>query len=744
MNYKVQNQIVSYIWSIADDVLRDVFVRGKYRDIILPFTVLRRIDVLLEETKERVLETNKFFDENKIKDKSGLEKITGYPFYNTSSYTMAKNSSKDSKYPFASLSSDPNNIDSNLEIYLDGFSPNVQEIISKFKIRNQLETMKEAGITFALIEKLTANSINLSPFDVTTTKGEVLPALTNLGMGYVFEELIRKFNEENNEEAGEHFTPREIIRLMTHIIFEPIAEKLKSKEGARFTIYDPACGSGGMLTEAEDFALRITDSKCKLSLFGQEVNPETWAICTGDMLIKGEKASNIYYGSTLSDDGFIGQKFDFMLSNPPYGKTWKIDEDAIVENRGKKGAGDKSEKIKDPRFKAGLPSISDGQLLFLVNMISKIKNDTELGSRIATVHNGSALFTGDAGQGESEIRKMIIENDLLECIIALPTNIFYNTGIPTYIWILSNKKEERRKGKIQLINAIDIYEKLRKNLGDKNCELTKSQIADITKVYLDFEETSISKIFNNEDFGYWKIIVERPLRLKVRITDEAIEELRFNKTIAEEAKMVYKKYGDKVYTGLKEYKKEIESHFEKSEIKLTPQNKNKIFDIKLWESQRDLMENAKKMQEFFGKEEYNNFNVFAERTEKFLKDNEISIGKSELKTIYDFITFKDEEAEPVISKIEKDGTIIYESDSDLRDSENVPLNEDIHKYFEREVLKYVPDAWIDETKTLKGYSISFTRYFYNYKPPRSLEEIAGELEKLQDETEGLLEEFLND
>jgi len=740
MNHKAHNQIISYIWSIADDVLRDVFVRGKYRDIILPFTVLRRIDVLLEETKERVLETNKFFEENNINDKSGLEKITGYPFYNTSSYTMAKNSSKYSKYPFASLLSDPDKIDSNLETYLDGFSPNVQEIISKLKIRNQLETMKEAGITFALIEKLTANTINLSPNEVTNSKGEILPALTNLGMGYVFEELIRKFNEENNEEAGEHFTPREIIRLMTHIIFEPIADKLKSKEGARFTIYDPACGSGGMLTEAEDFALRITDNKCKFSLFGQEVNPETWAICTGDMLIKGEKASNINYGSTLSNDGFIGQKFDFMLSNPPYGKTWKIDEEAIVDDRGKKG----KENIKDPRFKVGLPSISDGQLLFLVNMISKMKNDTEFGSRIATVHNGSALFTGDAGQGESEIRKMIIENDLLECIIALPTNIFYNTGIPTYIWILSNKKEERRKGKIQLINAIDIYEKLRKNLGDKNCELTKSQIAEITKIYLDFEETNISKIFNNDDFGYFKIIVDRPLRLKVKITDEAIVSLRFHKAIIDEAKWVYKKYGEKVYTGLKEYKKEIESHFDKNEIKITPQNKNKLFDVKVWESQKQLMEITKKMQEHFGSEEYNDFNKFMQETEEFLKENDIKSGKSELKIIYDSITFKDEEAEPVINKIDKDGTIIYEADSELRDSENVPLNEDIQEYFEREVLKYVPDAWIDESKTLKGYSISFTRYFYNYKPPRSLEEIAEELEKLQDETEGLLEEFLND
>jgi type I restriction enzyme M protein len=384
MNHKVHNKIISYIWSIANDVLRDVFVRGKYRDIILPFTVLRRIDVLLEESKEEILTSNKFLEEQKIMDKSSLENISKYLFYNTSAFTMAKSSSKEIEVQYASLMSDPDNIDTNLETYLDGFSPNIQEIISKFKIRNQLETMKEAGLTFALMEKLTTNTINLSPHDITTSTGEKLQKLTNLGMGYVFEELIRKFNEENNEEAGEHFTPREIIRLMTHIIFEPIKDKLKEKESARFTIYDPACGSGGMLTEAEDFALRITEKGCSFSLFGQEVNPETWAICTGDMLIKGESAENIYYGSTLSKDGFTGRKFDFMLTNPPYGKTWKIDENAIVDNRGKKG----KETIKDPRFKAGLPSISDGQLLFLSNLVSKMKN-TELGSRIASIHNGS-------------------------------------------------------------------------------------------------------------------------------------------------------------------------------------------------------------------------------------------------------------------------------------------------------------------------------------------------------------------
>ncbi|MBY6795627.1 SAM-dependent DNA methyltransferase [Clostridium botulinum] len=741
MDNRIHNQIVSFIWGIADDVLRDVFVRGKYRDIILPFTVLRRIDVLLEETKEKVLEANKFMEENNIDDKSALTKITKYPFYNISPFTMGLNGPRESQIPFVSLLSDPDKIDSNLEIYLDGFSPNIQEIISKFKIRNQLETIKEAGITFNLIEKFTSNSINLSPEDVINSKGEKLPGLSNLGMGYVFEELIRKFNEENNEEAGEHFTPREIIRLMTHILFEPVQEKLKEREGARFTIYDSACGSGGMLTEAEKFALEITNNKCSFSLFGQEVNPETWAICTGDMLIKGEKSVNIGYGSTLSNDASAGKKFDFMLSNPPYGKTWKIDEDAIVDDRGKKG----KENIKDTRFKVGLPSISDGQLLFLVNMISKMKEvKKDLGSRIASVHNGSSLFTGDAGQGESEIRKMIIEKDLLECIIALPTNIFYNTGIPTYIWILSNNKTPERKGKVQLINAIDVYEKLRKNLGKKNCELTEEQIRYITQTYMDFKETDISKKFNNEDFGYWKITIERPLRLKANITKMAVESLRYNKMILDEMNWVYKKFGDEVYLNLKPYKKEILKWIEKNEIKITSANLNKLFDCEFWEKQKMLMEAAEQLYNEIGNIEFDDFNEFKLKIDEILSKLGIKLNASDKKIVLDAFSWKDEEAKPVIKKIKSDGTVLFQPDPDLRDSENVPLNEDINEYFNREVLKYVPDAWIDESKTIKGYSISFTRYFYSYQPPRSLEEISKELKLLENETKEALEEFLND
>ncbi len=725
MNQKVHNQIVSFIWSIADDVLRDVFVRGKYRDIILPFTVLRRLDALLVPTKDKVLEANDFLIKQNIDQKKALENQSGYPFWNISKFT------------FETLLNDADNIDTNLEAYLDGYSPNVQEIISKFKLRNQLETMQEAGVTYLLIEKLCNKEINLSPNEAKNSKGETLPRLTNLGMGYVFEELIRKFNEENNEEAGEHFTPREIIKLMTHILFTPVKDKIKK---GTYLIYDPACGSGGMLTEAEHFALEVTNNKAQFELYGQEVNPETYAICTSDMLIQDENANNIKYGSTLSRDGFSHLHFDFMLSNPPYGKTWKIDEDAIVEDRGKKG----SQRIKDKRFQIGLPSISDGQLLFLMNMVSKMKHNTELGSRIATVHNGSALFTGDAGGGESEIRKYIIENDWLECIIALPKNIFYNTGIPTYIWIVSNKKDPKRKGKVQLINAMELYEKLRKNLGQKNCEMKPAHIDAITKLYMDFVESPISKIYPNEYFGYHKITVERPLRLSAQFTPEALATLRFDKNIAEEMEWAYTHFGEDLYQDMKKYKDRIEAHLSKNEVKLKPADKSKLLSTEHWKKQRTLMQAAQKIADKLGNQQFDDYNKFLPLLHKTIRELKLELDVKALKSITEAICWKNETAERVIKKTEKDGTITYESDSDLRDTENVPLDQDIHEYFKREVLQHIPDAWIDESKTVKGYEISFTRYFYNYVPPRSLEAITAEIFQLEKETEGILNEIVHD
>lgn len=733
MNHKVQNQTVNFIWSIADDVLRNVVKRGKYRDIILPFTVLRRLDVLLEPTKEKVLETYEFLQKQKINDKSTLNSVTKYPFFNHSKFTLTN------------LLNDPDNIESNLENYLDGYSDNVQEIISKFKLRNQLETLSEGNITYSLIEKFVSKDVNLSPNEALNTKGEKLPPLTNLGMGYVFEELIRKFNEENNEEAGEHFTPREIIKLMTNVVFLPLKNKLK--DHARYRIYDPCCGSGGMLTESEGFALKLNNT-LEFALYGQESEGETYAICTADMLIKNEDPENIYHGSTLSNDGFGGQSFEFMLSNPPYGKSWKNDYDSII--------GEKKE-ILDRRFFCGVPRSSDGQLLFLMNMVSKMVHSTDLGSKIASVHNGSSLFTGDAGSGESEIRRHIIENDYLEAIIGLPKNMFYNTGINTYIWVLSNRKEKKREKKVQLIDASEIYSKMRKSLGSKSYELKPEHIEDITKLYLDFKETSQSKIFDNDDLGFNKITVERPLRLKVEFTQEAIENLRFDNSLDEPMRIIFELYKNKVYDGLSKEKKIIEKIFEEQEIKIKPAEFKKLFDNKFWNEQKELMQIASKLFEIFGNKIFMDYNEFIKLFDKELKRLNISISATQKKKILSAVSQRDEEAKRVIKKIHKSSVekepelygffiegknfVEYESDSELRDYESIPLKQNIEEYFKSEVLPHVSDAWINKEKTIKGYEISFTKYFYKFKPLRDVKDIEADIKKAFEASKTLLDEI---
>ncbi len=657
MNHTQHNQIVNFIWGVADDVLRDVYVRGKYRDIILPFTVLRRLDAILEGTKEDVLARHTQLNEMNIENQElQLRRVAGYPFYNISRFTFKK------------LLNDPANIRQNLENYLDGFSANVQDIIIKFKLRNQFDTLEDANITFPLIEKFTSSYINLSPLPTPQHEG-----LSNLGMGYVFEELIRKFNEENNEEAGEHFTPREIIQLMTHLIFEPIKEKLQA---GTYLIYDPACGSGGMLTEAEKYAKRINPD-AQFRLYGQEVNPETYAICKADLLIKDEDPDNIKFGSTLSNDGFPNLKFDFMFSNPPYGKAWKNDLGSIVDDK-KKG------EIIDARFKVGVPRVSDGQLLFLQNMVHKMKAESDLGSRIASVHNGSALFTGDAGGGESEIRKNWLENDWLEAIVQLPNGMFYNTGISTYIWIVTNRKEPRRKGKVQLIDASQIFQKMRKNMGAKSNEFSAAQIQQITDLYLNFEETDVSRIFDTTDFGYYSITVERPLRLAFELSDERV--------------------GTLAGVG-------------------------------------DLAPVLADLQAVFGKEEQLDFNRLDKALTKALKARKMKLTAKGLKQIMDAISYKHEDAAPVIKQV-KDGETSYQPDSDLRDSESIPLKEDIQEYFAREVLPFVPDAWIDHSRTAIGYEVSFTKIFYQYQPLRELADITANILALEAETDGLIKEII--
>ena len=557
------------IWAIADK-LTGVYKPHEYGEVILPLTVIRRFDCILADTKDAV--RTKYEEVKKLPMRDVLlRQVAGHPFYNVSQYT------------FERLLNEPDSIEDNLRDYLNGFSANVRDILEKFKFDGHITTMANKGILYIVIKEFTTPHADLHP-----------DKISNLEMGYIFEEIIRRFSEAHNEDAGQHYTPREVIRLMVNLLFCDDSDILSGKNVAR-TIYDPACGTGGMLSVAEEY-LRQLNATAQLVAFGQEINDQTFAICKADMLIKGDKADFIMDGNTLSNDQFTGQTFDYIISNPPFGREWK-NEKSTVEMEAKLGyAG---------RFGPGLPSVGDGQMLFLLTAISKMKDPTKGGSRIAIIHNGSPLFTGDVGSGPSEIRRYILENDLLEAIIALPNDIFYNTGIATYIWLLSNKKKgTRREGKVQLINANGLFEKRRKSLGSKRNDIPEDAITEITRLYGDMAVGEISKVFDTTDFGYTKIVVERPLR--------------------------------------------------------------------------------------------------------------------------------DEHGKPVLKKGKP------QPDTALRDTENVPLKEDIRTYFEREVLPFVPDAWIDESKSRVGYEIPFTRYFYQYEAPRPSAEIMAEILELE---KGLDEEL---
>ena len=660
MDNQVHNSIVSFIWGIADDCLRDVYVRGKYRDVILPMTVIRRLDALLEDSKEAVLDMKKKLDAAGIDNQwPALCNAAGQAFCNASPFRLRDLTSRAKRQT----------LKSDFEAYLDGFSPNVQEILDKFKFRSQIDTMIEADILGAVIEKFISPNINLSPDPIYKDDAKTMlkhPGLDNHGMGTIFEELIRRFNEENNEEAGEHWTPRDVVELMADLIFIPVADQIKD---ATYSCYDGACGTGGMLTVAQDRLLTLARHRGKnvsIHLFGQEINPETYAIAKADLLLKGdgEQAEHISYGSTLSLDGNATRQFDFMLSNPPYGKSWKTDAEKMG---GKKD-------ILDSRFNAYLeggeqlamiPRTSDGQLLFLLNNVAKMKRDTPLGSRIAEVHNGSSIFTGDAGSGESNARRYMIENDLVEAIIAVPENMFYNTGIGTYIWILSNRKEARRKGKIQLIDATKMKSPLRKNMGKKNCEFTREIRAEILRIFMEMEESEVSMIFDNDEFAYWSITVERPLRLRVCPENE-IPANTFKK--AEELEAVRKAIADVPAD--------------------TP---------------------------------LDDWTAFAAATK---------LKAAALKKICPFITVKDVNAQPVSGV----------ADTDLRDTEIVPFKYEggIEAFMHNEVLTYAPDAWVDEKKTVIGYEISFTKYFYKPVELREMSDILAELTALEQQADGMM------
>ena len=648
--------IANYIWGIADDVLRDLYVRGKYRDVILPMTVLRRLDAVLEDSKQAVLDMKASLDKvGVIEQDPALRQASGQAFYNTSRFTLRDLKARASRQQLTA----------DFEAYLEGFSPNVQDILQNFEFHNQIPRLSRADALGTLIEKLTSPDINLSPYPVKYADGSVRhPGLDNHGMGSIFEELVRRFNEENNEEAGEHWTPRDAVRLMAKLVFLPIADKITS---GTYLLYDGACGTGGMLTVAEDTLQQFASDNGKdvsTHLYGQEINAETYAICKADLLLKGggDAADNIVGGpehSTLSNDAFRPREFDFMLSNPPYGKSWKGDLERMGGKKDMRDSRFVIEHAGDPDYSLVTRS-SDGQMLFLANKLSKMKQDTPLGSRIAEVHNGSSLFTGDAGQGESNIRRWIIENDWLESIVALPLNMFYNTGIATYIWVLTNRKPEHRRGKVQLIDATQWHQPLRKNLGKKNCELSDTDITRICNTFLAFKETEQSRVFHNAAFGYWKVTVERPLRVEGADPDRS---------------------------------------YKAAEIKQ-------------------------------------------------LKDN----GQ------------RSDTAPPVIRKIHKRGTeadplrglfeatikgkpvmVEYEPDTDLRDTEQIPLQEKggIEAFLRREVLPYAPDAWYQPDSVKVGYEISFTRYFYKPQPMRTMEEIRAEILALEKDTIGLIEEILN-
>jgi len=696
--------ICDFIWNIADDRLRDVYVRGKYRDVILPFTVLRRLDAVLAPSQQAVLARKQNLDLAKLRNQDPLLRAaTGQAFYNTSPFSLKT----------LAANSQSQRLRNDFIAWLDGFSPNVQEILKKFHFREQVQKLVDTHILGGLIEDFLNPDINLSPNPILDADGRIKrPALDNHGMGTVFEELIRRFNEANNEEAGEHFTPRDVVSLMTRLLFLPVAEQLPS---STYKIYDGACGTGGMLTLAEEALKAIGKEQGKefsVHLFGQEINDETWAICTADLLIKGEgaQAENIRTGSTLADDQFRGETFDFMISNPPYGKNWKTD---LARMGGKDNFHDPRFIVKhggDPEYKL-ITRSSDGQLLFLVNKLQKMKQSTPMGSRIALVHNGSALFTGDAGQGESNIRRWLLENDWLEAIIALPLNIFYNTGIATYIWILTNKKAPQRKGKVQLIDASGWFSPLRRNLGKKNCELSQADIARVIALYLDKnpQDTAQSRWFDNADFGYWKITVERPLRLNTQLSAERLAPLQ-----------------------------------------------GKLRELAEW-AQREL-----------GQAVFNDHNRFRQQFEALLKQQGKKCSAADKKALFKAISWQDDTAAPVIAKRTKlkkndyfkpglDGAYLhtegkdrfmveYEPDPALRDSEHIPLTEPggIEAFFTREVLPHVPDAWIDESKTQIGYEISFARYFYQPAPLRTLDEIRADLIRLERESEGLLQKIVGE
>ncbi len=681
MNQSTYNSLKSFVWGIANDCLVDVYDVGDYRKVILPMLVIRRFDAILEPFHEKIIEKKKFFDaHNKnINILPIMERITGQNFINTSPFVLRDLKSR----------TDRQNLERDFKNYLDGFSGNVQEIIEKFHFRGEIPRLVNQDRLGLLIEKFLDPKINLSNKPVLNDDGtEKIEALDNHAMGTLFEEVIRMFNEQTNvTDAGRHFTPRDIIELMADLAFIPVQDKI---ENTTYRIYDGACGTGGMLTVGESRILELAKEREKnvsIFLFGQENFDETYAIAQADMLLKGERNQNeIKFGSTISYDKFSGETFDFMLSNPPFGTSWKAELNAW--------GGIKKEDITDPRFLIDydgnpefllIPDIGDPQMLFLANNISKVKTKTSLGSRIVEVHNGSSLFTGSAGQGASNLRRYIIENDMLEAIVALPEKMFYNTGIGTYLWIVTNKKDELRKGTVQLIDATSLKSTLRKNIGEKNCEITADIRKKILEIYLAYKDAdeNFSKVFPNEEFGYYSVDIQRPLRLRVNLDDKTLEKIS----------------DDELVKLLKNYRQNL------------------------------------------GTEILNDFNKFFVEITKFAKNNSLTLTAKRKKFLREKLTEVDENAAPVKKS---DGT--FEPDKNLKDTEQIPLLYDggVEKFFENEIKPFVPDAWIDENSVVIGYEISFTKYFYKPEVLRSPKEIISDIRKIESFAGNIFNNFVSD
>lgn len=659
----------SFIWSVAD-LLRGPYRPNQYKDVMLPLTVLRRLDCVLAPTKEKVLKRAQKAKGGKVKNiEPILCKVSGVPFYNTSRFT------------FESLKGDPNNLAANLVNFMKGFSKQAREILNHFGFEEHIVKLDKADRLFLVFSKFA--EIDLHP-DV----------VSNLEMGYIFEELIRKFNEASNEEAGDHFTPREVIRLMVDLVFSPDSKSLTTK-GIIKTLYDPACGTGGMLSVAEEYVHKLNPDG-QLEVFGQDYNDQSYAVCGSDMMIKGQQIEHIAFGNTFTNDQFPDKKFDYLLANPPFGVEWKPEEASIKKEHGDQGFGG--------RFGAGLPRINDGSLLFLCHMISKMKDPKEGGTRLAIVFNGSPLFTGSAGSGESEIRRWIIENDWLETIVAMPDQLFYNTGIYTYLWIITNRKEKKQKGKVQLVNATSFFSKMRKSLGNKRNAIDEKHREEIAKLHGGFRQGKHVKIFDNKDFGYQRITVERPLKLNFVVDDERLEQVR----------------AAKAFLNLATSKKRKDTAGAAKEIKAGQQLQRAILDALDSLRDRGMVKNRE---------------TFTDSLKKAFKEADLRIPAPLFKAILGALSERDETADVCL-----DSKGNPEPDSDLRDYENVPLKENIDTYMKREVLPHVHDAWVDPSKTKIGYEISFNRYFYEYKPPRPLGEIETDLKQIEAEIADMLME----